>query len=90
MFVVGNSYIPLLQEVVARCEGVMLDFICEFTDDGVVLAGIELDMPFFIHRCEQRCFFSFGVTLRFGSYLHTSRLHSSLLVFCSWSTVSLL
>lgn len=57
MFVVGISYIPLLQAVVARCKGVLVEFICEVADDGVVLVGIELDVPFVMHSPLQRRFF---------------------------------
>lgn len=45
MFVVGVSYVSLLQVVLARCSDVAFGFICEVADDGAVLAGIELDIP---------------------------------------------
>lgn len=54
MFVVGGSYISLLQAVVPRCKDVMLAYITEVADDGVVLAGIELDVPCPADRCGRR------------------------------------
>lgn len=45
MFVVGASYISLLQSVANRCSLPYVSTIREFTDDGSVLYGIELQMP---------------------------------------------
>jgi len=45
MFVVGASYISLLQSVAVRCSLPYVSTIHEVIDDGSVLYGIELEMP---------------------------------------------
>ncbi|XP_062186630.1 uncharacterized protein LOC133890183 [Phragmites australis] len=45
MFVVGLSYVFLLQAVVSQCDSVSVAYLCEVADDGAVLAGIEVELP---------------------------------------------
>lgn len=45
MFVVGASYVSLLQAVVSRCDSVSISYLCEVGHDGSVLAGVEIEMP---------------------------------------------
>uniref|UniRef100_A0A0A8ZNY4 Uncharacterized protein n=1 Tax=Arundo donax TaxID=35708 RepID=A0A0A8ZNY4_ARUDO len=45
MFVVGASYLSLLQAVAAKCALPYASLLCEAADDGSVLCGIEIELP---------------------------------------------
>ena len=45
MFVVGVSYMSLLQSVATRCLLPYVSTICEISDDKTVLYGIEIELP---------------------------------------------
>ncbi|CAN6372246.1 unnamed protein product [Urochloa humidicola] len=45
MFVIGASYISLLQAVAARCSLPYAATVCEAASDGTMLYGIELELP---------------------------------------------
>ena len=40
-----STVIPILEAVVARCSLPALLYLCEVTEDGSVLAGVELELP---------------------------------------------
>ena len=40
-----STVIPILEAVVARCSLPTLLYLCEVTEDGSVLAGVELELP---------------------------------------------
>ena len=45
MFVVGVSYMSLLQSVATRCLLPYVSTVCEISDDKTVLYGIEIELP---------------------------------------------
>ena len=40
-----STVIPILEVVVARCSLPALLYLCEVTEDGSVLGGVELELP---------------------------------------------
>ena len=44
MFVVGVSYMSLLQSVATRCLLPYVSTVCEISDDKTVLYGIEIEL----------------------------------------------
>ena len=40
-----STIIPILEAVVARCSLPALLYLCEVTEDGSILAGVELELP---------------------------------------------
>uniref|UniRef100_A0A0A9G3U8 Secreted protein n=1 Tax=Arundo donax TaxID=35708 RepID=A0A0A9G3U8_ARUDO len=45
MFVVGVSFVSLLQAVVSRCQLVSVYYLSEVAGDGSVLWGVEVELP---------------------------------------------
>jgi len=57
MFVVGTSYLSLLQAVAARCGLPYASVVFERAGDGTPVYGVEIDVPCFGAVVASRCFF---------------------------------
>jgi len=73
MFVIGVSYMSLLQSVATRCLLPYVSTVCEISDEKTVLYGIEIELPAPNLLSGSQFFFS-GHTPNQMQYLVTKKL----------------
>ncbi|OEL22524.1 hypothetical protein BAE44_0016455 [Dichanthelium oligosanthes] len=54
MFVVGASYVSLIQSMTARCVLPYVSMVCEIAGDGALLCGVEIQLPSIGPFCHPR------------------------------------
>ncbi|OEL32506.1 hypothetical protein BAE44_0006474 [Dichanthelium oligosanthes] len=54
MFVVGASYVSLIQSTTARCVLPYVSMVCEIAGDGALLCRVEIELPSIGPFCHPR------------------------------------